>query len=162
MTTSKVKRSSFKTFINTTPSSQTPTWSLLGDGVSSAEIQYNPQTMEETFIHNDSGTTVIESYRPAMPIEAVCVNGEAVFEFVDGLRKARAVLDAAVTDVVNVWLYETATQGAYPAEKQSVSIAINSFGGVGGETNKISFTLNYAGDPTSGTFNPTSSTFTAA
>lgn len=161
MTTAQVKRSQFATFMNTTPSA-TATYALIGDGITSAEISYNPETEEYTFIHQDSGTTNLKSYKPAMPVEAIATAGDPVFDFVDGLRQARAILDGAKTDIVNVWLYETDTSGAYPAEKQDVIISIDSFGGEGGDTAKINYTLNYAGDPVAGTFNPTTKAWTAS
>ncbi len=155
----KVKRSLFKTFINT-GTSKIPDYVLLGPGVTTGEISYNPQTIEETYIHQDSGTTEIESYRPTMAIEASCISDDDVFEYIDGLRKSRAVLDAAKTDIVNVWLYETEGVSGYPAEKQDVSVQIDSFGGAGGETNKINFTLNFLGDPVLGEFDVDTLTFT--
>ncbi|MFM8321001.1 MAG: phage tail tube protein [Chloroflexota bacterium] len=161
MPSTTVKRSQFKTFLNT-GTTQTPIWSLIGDGVTSAVIQYNPQTTEEVYIHQDSGSVEIDAYKPTMPIEAKALNGDAVFEFVDALRKARAVGSAAYAEVVNVWLYETPTTGAYPAEKQSVSIQVEDFGGEGGQPAKINFTINFRGDPTAGTFNPTTLAFTAS
>lgn len=157
---SKVKRSQFKTFLNTTPSEVTDTWSLIGDGVTAGEISYNPQTSDEVYIHQDSGSVEVESYKPNMPIEAIAVNGDAVFEYIDSLRKARAVLDSAYTEIVNVWLYETPTSNEYPAEKQAVAISIESFGGDGGSSAKINYTINYRGDPVLGTFNPTTLVFT--
>ena len=160
MTTEKVKRSLFRTFLNVAPGEQESDYALLGEGVTSAEIQYNPQTTEETYIHQDSGVTEIESYRPTMPVEQSCVAGDDVFDFIDGLRKGRAVLDAAKTDIVNVWLYEDDEAGEYPAEQQDVSIQIDSFGGAGGETNKINFTINFLGDPVAGTFDPEEGAFT--
>lgn len=161
MTVATIKRSQFKTFLNT-GTAETPVWSLVGDGITGAKISYNPQTVEEIYIHEDSGNTEVESYKPAMPIEAVAKKGDAVFDFIDNLRKTRAVLSAAHAEIVNVWLYETATAGAYPAEKQNVSIPIEDFGGDGGQSAKINYTLNYLGDPVAGTFNPTTSTWTAS
>lgn len=154
-----VKRSAFAAFLNTSPSS-TATYALVGDGVTTATLNYNPQTIEEVYIHQDSGTTEIESYRPTFPMEMTCKSGDSVFDFVDGLRQDRAVLDSAKTDLVLVYLYEDAVDGEYPAEKQPVSVQIDSFGGDGGSANRINFTLNFVGDPVKGTFNPTSKAFT--
>jgi len=156
---SKVKRSQFATFINVSPGEQEADYVLLGEGITTAEIGYNPQTVEETYIHQDSGVTEIESYRPTMPVEATCIAGDDVFDFIDGLRQARAVLSAAQTDIVNVWLYEDDDDGEYPAEQQDVTIQIDSFGGAGGESNKINFTINYRGDPVVGAFDPEELTF---
>ena len=156
-----VKRSEFATYLNI-GTIATPDWALLGDGITSASISYNPQTSEEVYIHQDSGTVEVESYKPNMPIEAICKDGDEAWEYLDTMRKARATLSDAVTEIVNVWLYETPTTGAYPAEKQGVSIQFDEFGGDGGSSNKMSFTINYQGDPTVGTFNPTTSTWTAS
>ncbi len=155
----KVKRSEIKTFMNTTPAT-TATYKLIGDGVTTGKINYNPKTTDETYITDDSATISIDSYAPTMPIEATAKNGDDVFEYVDGLRKARAVLADAETDIVNVWLYETATLGEYPAEKQSCSVQIDDFGGDGGTAAKINYTINFMGGAVLGTFNPTSKAFT--
>jgi hypothetical protein len=156
-----IKRSEFKTFMNTTPTT-TETWNLVGDGVTTGTVNMNPQTTEETFIHQDGASISIDRYAPTYPLEGKAKKGDAVFDFVDGLRKSRATLTDAETEFVNVWLYESPTGGAYPAEKQNVSIQIDSWGGDGGQATRINYTINYIGDPVLGTFNPTTKTFTAA
>lgn len=159
MTVATVKRSQFKTFINTTPSAAA-TYSLLGDGVTTSKINYNPQTVEEIYVHQDSGNTEVESYKPTMPVEATAKKGDGVFDFVDTIRKGRKVLADTHTDIINVWLYETPTVGAYPAEKQNVAIQVEDFGGDGGSSAKVNYTINYLGDPILGTFNPTTLAWT--
>jgi len=159
-TVKTVKRSQFAAFLNVS-SDTTPEYALIGDGVTTATINYNPQIREETYIHQDSASKDVERYAPEFPLEQTCKAGDDVFDFVDGLRQSRAVEDAAKTDVVLVYLYEKSTEGKYPAEKQPVSVAIESFGGDGGVANKINYSLNFVGDPTPGTFDPTTKTFTA-
>lgn len=155
----KIKRSKFATFLNT-GTTASPAWSLVGDGVTSMTVSYNPQTSDETYIHQDSGTTDVESYKPTSSVPMTAVQGDPVFDFVDGLRKKRAVLDEARSEVCLVYLYETATSGAYPAEKNTCSIQIDDFGGEGGGSNVINFTINFVGDPVAGTFNPSTKSFT--
>ena len=155
-----VKRSEFKTFLNT-GTTLVPIWSLVGDGVTSAKISYNPETTKEVFIHQNSGTTEIESYAPNMPIEAKAKDGDAVFDYVDAMRRRRAVLDDAKTEAVNVWLWDTPVSGEYPAEKQQVSIQWEDFGGDGGKAAMGNFTINFIGDPILGTFDPEAAAFTA-
>lgn len=157
----KIKRSQVMTFMNTTPSAAA-TYSLIGDGVTGGSIAYNPQVEEETYIHQDSATVTVESYSPKLSLEASAVAGDAVFEFIDSLRVARAVLASAQTDIVNVWAYETGGPAAYPAEKQNVSIQIDEFGGEGGASVKINYTVNFIGDPVVGTFNTSTKAFTAS
>jgi hypothetical protein len=160
MTVTTVKRSDFKTFLNT-GTTETPVWSLIGEGITTGSINYNPQSSEEIYIHQDSGTTTIDGYKPTFPVEATAKKGDAAFDFVDAKRKARAVGGDAQAEIVNVWLYETEATGAWPAEKQNVNIQIDEFGGDGGQSAKINYTLNYMGDPVPGTFNPSTLAFVA-
>lgn len=155
----KVKRSQIQTFLNTTPLAAA-TYSLIGDGVKTGKIDMGVKTTEEVYVHQDSASVTVDSYAPSMAVEQICNNGDPVFEFIDALRKARAVLDAAQTDIVNVWMYETGGPTAYPAEKQTVVISISDFGGDGGQPSKIGYTIHYCGDPVPGTFNASSKAFT--
>lgn len=155
----KIKRSKFAAFLNT-GTGETPTWSLIGDGVTSMTISYNPQTSDETYINQDSGITDVESYKPTSAVPMTAIQGDPVFDYVDALRKKRAVLNDARTDICLVYLYETETTGAYPAEKNTCSIQIDGFGGEGGGSNVINFTVNFVGDAVDGTFNPSTKTFT--
>jgi hypothetical protein len=158
----KIKRSLFKTFLNTTPSIAA-TWVLISPGVTAAKIGYNPKTSEEIYIHEDTGTISIDSYAPNIPIEASVSNTEPAFEYLDAFRKTRATLSSAETEICNVWLYKgtAGADGIYLAEKQDVSIQIDKFGGAGGQNAKIAYTINYLGNPEAGLFNATDSTFTA-
>ena len=70
------------------------------------------------------------------------------------------MLDDARTEICLVYLYETETSGAYPAEKNVCSIQIDDFGGDGGGSNVINFTINFVGDAVQGTFNPATKAFT--
>lgn len=155
----KVKRSEFQTFLDITPST-TATYVLLGEGVTTGKLSYNPKTLEETYIHEDSATITLESYAPTMPVEQTAISGDDVFDYIDELRIARAVLADAETHICNVWMYESGGPGTYPAEEQDVSVQIDDFGGEGGTAVKINYTLNFIGDPVPGTFNASGNVFT--
>jgi len=158
----KVKRSQFWTFIDTTPASA-PTWVKLGTGVVSGLVNYNPETSTETYIHEDVASITVERYAPSMPIEATCINTDAIFEFIDGLRRTAggpAILTDAETDILLVYGYETpVSTDQYPAQLQPVSIQIDSFGGEGGLSNKINFTINFRGAPTAGLYDVSTNAF---
>lgn len=156
--TGKIKRSLIQTFIDIDPSNED--YELLGEGVVAGKINYNPKTSEETYISEDTANISVESYAPTMPIEMTCVAGDAVFEFIDQLRKTQAVLGDAETTIVNVWMYEDGGPDAYPAEQREVSIQVDDFGGEGGESSKLNFTINFIDDPVTGTFNAGTSVFT--
>jgi hypothetical protein len=155
----KIKRSEFATFLDTTPLS-TPTWSRIGEGVVTGAVAYNPESTTETYIHEDSATIVVERYAPNLPIEATAINTDAVFEFIDTLRRTRATLDDAETDILLVYMYETpVSTDQYPAELQHVSIQIDSFGGEGGVSTKINYTINFIGDATTGLYDVSTNSF---
>lgn len=159
MTAEKVKRSLIRTFMDVDPGYED--WALIGDGVPTASIEYNPETEQETYIHQDNASAELQRYAPSMGIEATAMVGDEVFDFVDDLRINRAVLEDAHTQIVNVWMYKTAlSENTYPAEIQDVMVAVESAGGDGGVASKLNYTIYYRGDPVTGTFNVSTLTFT--
>jgi hypothetical protein len=164
----KVKRSQVQTFLNVIPASpcvlKSPTtgtdYALIGDGVVTGDIDYNPKNTEETYVAEDSATITVDSYAPTMKVEQTAMDGDAVFEFIDQLRLDRAILGEAETDIVNVWMYENGGTAAYPAENQKVSIAVDDIGNEGGVPIKLNYTINFVGTPVPGTFNSGTKVFT--
>ncbi|MFH0957106.1 MAG: hypothetical protein V1897_00225 [Pseudomonadota bacterium] len=149
----KIKRSLVKTFLNT-GTTGSPVWVLIGDGVTTGKINYNPKILEETYISEDSASITVDSYAPTTPIEMTAKTTDAAFIYIDALRKGRSTLSSAETEVVNVWLYAKPGFTVYPAEKQSVSLQSDDFGGEGGSSAKLNYTINFLGDPVLGAFNP--------
>jgi hypothetical protein len=154
-----IKRSEFRTFLNTVPAGPAA-YNLVGDGITTAKVNLNPKTTEETYIHEDVARISVDSYAPTLPVEASAKKGDAVFEFVDDIYRNLKVGADCETDIINVYLYETPVGGAYPAMQHLVSAQVDDFGGDGGVKNKISFTLNYRGTPVPGMFDPVTKTFT--
>ena len=64
----KIKRSQVQTFLNTTPAS-TDTWSLIGEGVVTGTINYNPEGTTETYFQEVGPTTSVERYSPHDPLK---------------------------------------------------------------------------------------------
>lgn len=154
------KRSTFALFINTTPSSETATYALVGDGVTELSISYNPQTSTEQYIHQDTATTELTGYQPNAPVTAQVVKGNAAFEYINDLRRRLPIGSDAHTDIIMVDIFEAATGGAYPAQKQPVSIQIDSYGGSAADPLSIGYTINWRGNVQTGTFNPSNLEFT--
>lgn len=154
------KRSQFQTFLNT-GTAISPVWVLLGEGITTGSINYNATTTEEVYIHQDSGTTEIDSYKPSMPVEAKHNEADPAILYLDQMRKTRPVGADAHTQICNVWAYEDAVAGEYPAELQDVTIQFENFGGEGGTKNVLNFTINYRGDRVIGGFDPVSAIFTS-
>lgn len=156
----KIPRFNFVSYLDTETTTTGPTYSLIGVGVTDATVNMNPETTTETYIHQSGGTTFVERYAPTFPVEMTANNGDAVFEFVDNLRRTQATLEDAETTLVQVYKYETSTTGGYPADRFTVSIQVDSYGGPGGQANKLAYTINYQGDRTAGAFVPSTAVFT--
>ena len=93
------KRSFFLMMLNTTPKETAASYATVGDGVTELTVNYNPQTSTEQFIHQDSATTELTGYQPNAPVTAQVVKTDPAFQFVNGLRKKRAIGSDAHTDV---------------------------------------------------------------
>lgn len=66
----KIKRSLFRTFLDTTPAGETPTYNLLGVNVSELSVDYAPQSESSVDIVSDSADTEITSYQPTAGVSA--------------------------------------------------------------------------------------------
>ncbi|MFZ2196156.1 MAG: hypothetical protein WAV13_00375 [Thermodesulfovibrionales bacterium] len=155
----KIDRSDWAHYLNVLPSGVAD-YVRIGEGVPDATLNMNPKTTEETYISDKSATITVDGYAPTMPFDMVAISGDDVYDFILALYKARAKLDAAETDIINVDLYATPAVGEYPAEKQNVAVTVDTKGGPGGAPNRIAYTVHYQGDPIDGTFNPTTLAFT--
>lgn len=150
MAMEKIKRSLFATFINTTPGDEAATWSRMGKGITSQNISYNPNVTTEQYIDEDNATSSVDSYAPSLDGTQTCYKGEPVFEYIDGLRQARAVGSALETEVLFVYMYAGAS-GSFKAEKNKCVIQLGEYGGDGGGNVTMTYTIGLNGDPVVGT-----------
>ena len=148
-TMEKIKRSLFATFINTTPGGESETWARMGKGITSQKISYNPNVTTEQYIDEDNATSSVDSYAPSLDGTQTCYKGEPVFEYIDGLRRNRAVGSDLETQVLFVYLYTDS--GAYAAEKNNCVIQLGEYGGDGGGNVSMTYTVGLNGDPVVGT-----------
>jgi hypothetical protein len=150
MAMEKIKRSLSATFINTTPGDEAETWARMGKGITSQNISYNPNVTTEQYINEDNAYSSVDSYAPSLDGTQTCYKGEPVFEYIDGLRQARAVGSALETEVLFVYLY-AGTEGAFKAEKNKCVIQLGEYGGDGGGNVTMTYTVGLNGDPIVGT-----------
>lgn len=163
MAIEKIKRSAIAHFLDTSKAADyaDATWKRVGKNVDSASTEYNPQTETEQDIISESATTELTGYQPTMPISQKCTKGDEVYEFVNGLRRKRSTMSDAHTWLLNVDLYDktgSEASATYAAEVQEVSVQVDTYGGDGGESPVLEYTLNYVGDPIPGTVSITSGT----
>lgn len=155
----KIKRSLFATFINTTPGDGTPTWAKMGKGITSQKISYNPTVTTEQYIDEDNAYSSVDSYAPSLDGTQTCYKGEPVFEYIEALRQKRAVGTDLETEVLFVYLYD-GTENAYKAEKNACVIQLGDYGGDGGGSVQLTYTIGLNGDPEQGTATISNSTVT--
>lgn len=151
MAVEAVKRSKWAEFLNTTPGTEY-TWNRIGKGVSENEISYNANVVTETFIDQDNADNSVDSYAPQIPVTQYAYKGDPVFDYVDGLRKKRAIGTDCETQLLMVNKYDSNEAGdTFTAELQNVAIQVDTFGGAGGERISIGYNILFDGDPVSGT-----------
>ena len=138
----KIERSQFATFLDTTPDS-TATWNLFGVGVTDYSIAYNPQVDNEKWIIEDNSRSDHSSNQKQSSITQSCYKGDPCFEFIakgrDKLNYKTHILD------IDIW---NGTGGNYPATKSDGKIVVTSWMG---EKATVQADVYYDGDPVEGT-----------
>ena len=152
----QVKRSEIVGFIDIDKATSiaSANWKLFGNGVTTASYSYNPNNESENWIVEDNARTTLNSYALSIDGEQTCLFGDAVYDFINGLRYNMAVGDDAITNLLLVDKYDyTGTGNAreYKAQVFSCVIQVESYGGDGGAKPTISYTIGVNGDPVNGT-----------
>lgn len=149
-----VKRTEIMAFLDITPSAQTNDWALVGNGMTSGSYSYEANETSETYIVDDNATTTVDGYALSLDGEMKCIYGDAVYDFINGLRYDLATGTDAETNVLLIDKYDYTTESnttRFKAQKFKCSVSISSYGGDGGATPTIGFKINVNGTPTNGT-----------
>lgn len=156
--TEKIKRPLIAHYLDTArsgfTSASSPVWKRIGLNVTDMSIDYGAQTETEQDIISNSATTDVTGYQPTSAVSQQCTKGDPIFEFITELRRDRAILADCHTYMLNIDLWDSTGEGSsatYAAERQEVSIQVDTYGGAGGETPVQEFTVNFVGDPVKGT-----------
>lgn len=156
----KIERKYLAHFINTASSGEDANYVRLGKDLEeyapemAAEVETKKNILGETNV-------LISGYQKTASIEPYYAEkGDDLFTRLQAIVDGNLVQEDLKTDVVEVKLWETATDGAYPAYKEDAYIEVTSYGG-NTTGYQIPFTLHYTGVKTKGTFDPISKTFTA-
>lgn len=147
----KIDRTEWVEFLNTTPSAQTESWAIIGVGITDKSIDYNAEVSEEKWIIHKNVNKSVEGYALSSGVEQTAYKGDAVFEFVDNLRYRLKTGSEAETTLLEIDKYSATTSGqttTYRARKWTVAIEISSNAG---DSAKVNYNIHYVGDPTFGT-----------
>ena len=139
----KINRSQFLTFLDTTPGVSTPTWSVLGIGITDYGISYNPQVDTEKWIIEDNARTDHTSNQKQGSVEQKIYKNDPCFEFAaagrDKLNYKTHILD------IDRW---NGTGSTYPATLSDGVLVVTE---AMGEDATLSYDLYYDGDAKEGT-----------
>ena len=139
----KINRSQFLTFLDTTPAESTPTWAVLGIGITDYGISYNPQVDTEKWIIEDNARNDHTANQKQGSVEQKIYKNDPCFEFAaagrDKLNYKTHILD------VDRW---NGTGSTYPATYSDAILAVTE---AMGENATLSYDLYYDGDPVEGT-----------
>ena len=143
----KLTREQFAWFLDVTPKSETPTWELIGYGITEAGIEYNPQVETEKYIIHKNATSSHESNQKQSSITQKCHKGEPIFEYMNKLRDKTG--DAVKGKILEVDMWNGSGNDAvqYPAKMTEIITPVTSFLG---ETAEIGYDIYFNGDPKEG------------
>lgn len=151
---SLVKRKDIVLFLNTTPKAETESWGLYGKKSTSATYSYNPSSTSETYIIDDNATVTLDSYNITIDGDMKCYFGDEVYDFINSLRYNLAIGEDAKTQALLIDKYDVEGEGSsatFKAQVFEATISVESYGGEGGVTPTITFTIGLNGTPKKGT-----------
>lgn len=144
----KITRDQFATYLNTTPSEETENWALLGVGITGYGVAYNPQVTTEKWIIHKAATSSLDSYQRQGDVSQKCYKGDAVFEYINDIRRRCGIGADVQTQVLDIDKYDSTVEGTFKATKSDVIIAVTNYMA---EDAVIEYTIYYNGDPVQGT-----------
>lgn len=146
-----VKRTEIVAFLNTKPGEISETWGLVGNKTTTLSYSYNPQTTTEQYVVDDVASSTLDGYQLAINGEMKCYFGDAVYDYINGLRYGMSIGDNAVTKVLLIDKYDkNSSDNSFKAQVFECTVSVDSYGGDGGETPTISYNINVNGNPTQG------------
>ena len=147
-----VKRKEIMLYLDTKPndSVNSPSWGLYGKKSTTATYTYNPSSTSETYITDDNATVTLDSYNITIDGNMKCYFGDAIYDFINNMRYNLATGTDAITQALLIDKYDKNSDGSFKAQTLNCTISVESYGGDGGVTPNITFTIGLNGDPTQG------------
>lgn len=141
-------------------SATTPSYVLLGDGITSLTEEFNPESDTKQYINQANGTTVIKSYTPSISVEKEYIKDDLLQAWMDTKIKDLPTGSSAESDYIRLNVFDTtSTESVYHAVKRKCTYQFDSIGGDAGSELMNNMTLGGVGDGIKGTFNVTTKTF---
>lgn len=147
----KINRSEWIEFLDTKPTSNTPTWALQGVGVTEKTTDYNANVSEEKWIVENNARKEVENYALSSGVEQTAYKNDPVFEFIDYIRYRLGIGKKAKTHALEIDKYSVTDESTTPKYRARLWDAVIEITSNGGDTAKINYTEHYVGDPKFGT-----------
>lgn len=139
----KINRSQFWTYLDTTPTETNRTWAKLGVGITDYGISYNPQVDSEKWIIEDNARNDHSSNQKQGSVSQKMYKGDPCFEF------AHAGLDKLnyKTNILDIDAWDGDNNNVYPAKMSAGKLVATQYMN---DTATIEYDLYYDGDPVEG------------
>lgn len=158
----KVMREKILHYLNTN-TVQSPTWSLINEGVTSLSTNFNPETEEEAYIADSAKTKTTTGLALETTFDMNRVKGDDANDKIFALVWGRKIGTDADSELLTVNMSATpVSTDQYPAIKDTVNIIYNSLGDEAIKPLKIGVTLGHQGDPVVGLFDVSGTSFAAS
>ena len=157
----KIERKYLAHYINVADAQGSAVYERLGKDLEEYSPELSAQVETKRNILGET-SVVISGYEKTGSVEPYYAElGSGLFEKLQRIIDEGLVLDDLRTQVVEVKLWESATEEEYPAICEDAYIEVTSYGG---DTTgyQIPFTVHFTGEKTTGTFNVSTKTFTQA
>lgn len=154
-----VKRHQYADYLNV-GTSDAPNFVLMGTGFTTLDEEPGAQTETSKYVNEVTSSTEIVSYESSFPFDADQVIDQEAVDALYQVGRNHYVGEDAEFEYVRVELWNAAEDGGYEARKFTVAAEVATISGENKQV--ISGTLHAIGDPTQGTFDTSTNTFTAA
>ena len=136
----KIKNSQYLRFIDTTPKANSPTWAVVGIGITELSTAYNAQIDTEQWIIEDSARNDHTGNQKSSSVTQKCYKNDPEFEFINAGRDKLNY----TTHILEVDLWDK-TGDDYAAKYSDGLITLSSYSG-----GEIEYDLKFDGDPVEG------------
>ena len=136
----KIKNSQYLRYIDTTPTASSPTWAVIGIGVTELATEYNAQVDTEQWIIEDSARNDHTGNQKSSSVTQKCYKNDPEFEFVNAGRDKLNYK----THILEIDMWDK-TDNNYAAKMSDGLITVSSYSG-----GEIEYDLMFDGDPTEG------------
>lgn len=158
MLTEKLTREQTISYLDTnTKGDSSYVWALIGVGITSLGQNFNPQKTTEKWIIHKNATTTTDSYQITAPVSQKCYKGDAVFEFINEIRRKAGVGASCVSHILDIDAWDSTTNVNEVTQEETTvckatvyecNISITKYND---ENAVIEYDIDYNGDPILGT-----------